>query len=501
LTNTATVSVSTSATLDLGGFSQTLASLTGTGNVTNTAGILELNISSGSHDAYNGTVQGGVTLAKSGEGSLTLGNSNTYSGGTHINAGTLNFSTNNALGSGSVSLGNGTMFTYVGGNSAIVSNSIILTNGIGTIGNTGGGSLTLAGALSHSGSILQFLGGAYNVTGQISGSSPNSGLLINRATVILSGSNTYNGPVYLTNGATLNANAAGAIPSAIRSALTISSNSIFHLGNSQVLASLSGAAGSAVTLGSSSLTIGSNGGSADYAGTITGTGGVTKDGTLAQLLSGASAYSGITSIYAGSLSLGSTGSLGGTAGVVVNTGGTFLLGSGTANRVATNARLTLNGGSLSMGAASTRASSQQFSSLTLTANSIIDFANLSGNSALYFSTFSGLSSTSSLSIYHWSGQPVWGGASPGDPTRLYALLHNLNTEQIGYISFYSGSGTGFLGTGTFSSSSTSGGFTEIVPIPEPSIMMATFLLLSSVIFWWRARRHPISRASSVQSVA
>jgi len=323
------------------------------------------------------------------------------------------------------------------------------------------------------------------VTGQISGSSANSDLLINGASVTLAGSNTYNGPTYLTNGATLHANVAGAAPSAIRSALTISSNSTFHLGSSQAIASLSGAAGSAVTLGSSTLTLGSSGGLAAYAGTITGTGGVTKDGTLAQLFSGTSTYSGMTVINAGSLSLGTTGSLNATAGVLVNTGSTFLLGRGTANQVSPNASLTLNGGSLSMGAGTVRASSQEFTSLTLTANSVIEFTNLSGSSDLYFSTFSGLSSTSSLSIYHWSGEPVWGGASPGDPTRLYALLNDLNSAQLGNISFYSGSGTGFLGTGTFSTSSTSGGFSEIVPIPEPAVMIATFLLLSTMILSWR----------------
>lgn len=436
----------------------------------------------------NGVISGATPLlgiVKNGSQQLTLNGANTYSGGTLVNAGTLNYRTNTALGSGSVSLVNGTYLTYTGARSATVSNSISVTSGTGTIGNTGGAILTLSGGLSHSGAILQFLGGTYNVTGQISGSSSNSDLLINGATVSLAGSNTYNGPTYLTNGATLIANVTGALPSGIRSAVTISGNSTLHLGASQAIASLSGVAGSAVTLGSSTLTLGSSGGLAAYAGTITGTGGVTKDGTLAQLLSGMSTFSGMTVINAGSLSLGTTGSLSGTAGVVVNTGSTFLLGRGTANQVAPNASLTLNGGSLSMGAGTVRASSQEFTSLTLTANSVIDFANVSGNSALYFSTFSGLSSTSSLSIYHWSGELLWGGASPGDPTRLYALLNDLNAAQLGNISFYSGSGTGFLGTGTFSPSSTSGGFTEIVPIPEPSITIATFLLLSTLIFSWR----------------
>jgi autotransporter-associated beta strand protein len=436
----------------------------------------------------NGIISGATPLLgiiKNGSQQLTLNGANTYSGGTLVNAGTLNYSTNTALGSGSVSLGNGTYLSYTGARSATVSNSISVTSGTGTIGNTGGATLTLSGGLSHSGAILQFLGGSYNVTGQISGSSANSDLLINGASVTLAGSNTYNGPTYLTNGATLNANVTGALPSTIRSALHLSSNSTFYLGASQAIASLSGAAGSAVTLGSSTLTLGSSGGLAAYAGTITGTGGVTKDGTLAQLLSGVSSFSGMTVINAGSLSLGTTGSLNATAGVLVNTGSTFLLGRGTANQVSPNASLTLNGGSLSMGAGTVRASSQEFTSLTLTANSVIDFTNLSGSSDLYFSTFSGLSSTSSLSIYHWSGEPVWGGASPGDPTRLYALLNDLNSAQLGNISFYSGSGTGFLGTGTFSTSSTSGGFSEIVPIPEPSVMIATFLLLSTMILSWR----------------
>jgi len=48
---------------------------------------------------------------------------------------------------------------------------------------------------------------------------------------------------------------------------------------------------------------------------------------------------------------------------------------------------------------------------------------------------------------------------------------------LGHISFYSGSTTasGFLGTGAFGSNH------EIVPVPEPGVMIAAFMLLGCLL--------------------
>ena len=130
-----------------------------------------------------------------------------------------------------------------------------------------------------------------------------------------------------------------------------------------------------------------------------------------------------------------------------------------------------------MGAGSTRDPNQTFGTLTLTANSVIDFANLSGTSVLTFGSITGLSSYS-LSIYDWNGTTYWGNTSTiGGTNQTTQLidLSGLTQSQLNNISFYSGFGTGFLGTGIFSGS-------QIIPVPEPSVIISAVLLLIWILF-------------------
>jgi LPXTG-motif cell wall-anchored protein len=126
------------------------------------------------------------------------------------------------------------------------------------------------------------------------------------------------------------------------------------------------------------------------------------------------------------------------------------------------------------GNGSTRASEQTFNTLTLTANSVIDFANLTGNSSLTFSSIVGLSANNSLSIWNWS-------SAEGSATRLNYASDGLSAGDLANISFYSGSGTGLLATGGFSG-------TEIVPVPEPSVVITGLLLLGSLAYGFRRRK-------------
>jgi hypothetical protein len=91
---------------------------------------------------------------------------------------------------------------------------IPVTSGAGTIRNTGG-ALTLSGALSKNGTTLTLAGGSNGITvsGTISGSNANSDLIIDGGTTTLTNANnSYNGPTFIINGATLNANTGGALP-------------------------------------------------------------------------------------------------------------------------------------------------------------------------------------------------------------------------------------------------------------------------------------------------
>src|SRR3982074_1507308 len=144
-----------------------------------------------------------VTLAKAGTGTLTLAGANTYSGGTTINAGTLNINNASALGTGT--------FTIAGGSNAIIDNTtasaITLSTNNAQVWNgnftfTGTQSLNLGtGAVTLGASRTVTVNGSnLTVGGVISG----TGFSLTKAgtgTLTLSGANTYTGGTTIGTGA------------------------------------------------------------------------------------------------------------------------------------------------------------------------------------------------------------------------------------------------------------------------------------------------------------
>ena len=183
----------------------------------------------------------------------------------------------------------------------------------------------------------------------------------------------------------------------------------------------------------------------------------------------------------GSLNLGNTAFLTQTSNVIVN-GGTLLLGGTGANtnQIHADTPLSLNG-TLSMGGnGTTRATAQTFKSLTLTGDSVIDFANLTGTSQLTFGSMS--MGSYKLTILDWNGTTAWGTTSTtggiGQYTRLIDSLGSGDSAlNLANISFYSGNSTlsGFLGKGQFSGN-------QIIPVPEPGVIVAAVLLLGWMLF-------------------
>ena len=113
------VNVASGATLNLGGFSQSIGSLTGAGNVTTTGttggDTLTVGSDGTSPAAFSGVISdasGGRTLAltKVGGGTITLSGNNTFSGGLTVNAGTVAIPTINNASTAGV-LGNNTSVT------------------------------------------------------------------------------------------------------------------------------------------------------------------------------------------------------------------------------------------------------------------------------------------------------------------------------------------------------------------------------------------------------
>ena len=190
-------------------------------------------------------------------------------------------------------------------------------------------------------------------------------------------------------------------------------------------------------------------------------------------------YTGNTTIQQGAaLDLGGGGSLSGTGNVTIN-GGTLLLGGNQlTNTVNSSANIDLNNGGISMGGANatSRTASQTFATLTLTGNSTInyiDFANLSGDSSLTFASI--VMNGNSLNVFDWSGTNIYGDQSGTQIGTLTHLLNqgSLSTADLANINFYAGNSISsqFLGNGF------QNGFGEIVPVPEPGVVIAACMLL------------------------
>jgi fibronectin-binding autotransporter adhesin len=132
--------------------------------------------------AISSVISGGFAITTIGAGTLTLSGSNTYSGGTNINAGTVSIGNANALGTGTISFGGGTLqygtvntdlsarFGTVGQsyNFDLGTNNVTFGTafgGTGTNGNTltksGAGVLTLSSANTYTGDTTVNAGAIY----------------------------------------------------------------------------------------------------------------------------------------------------------------------------------------------------------------------------------------------------------------------------------------------------------------------------------------------------
>jgi fibronectin-binding autotransporter adhesin len=377
------VTVSSGATLDLNGFSETLGSLAGGGTVTSgAAGSLTLTAGGDNTSTiFSGVLQNGsgtVAFTKSGTGTLTLSGSNTYSGLTTINAGILDIQNANGLGTtaGSTTVvagatlqlqsgislggepltlngtgysGNGAMRNLSGNNSYAGS----ITLGSASTISSDAGTLTLSGGITNGGFTSTFMG-AGNIFegGIVSGS---GGVTKNGAgTLTLGGANTYLGNTTI-NGGTVAVSTDGNL-GALSSAITV------NAGTLEIATGFS--TSRAISLGNSASTFQVDAGQIFTVNlAITGTGTLNKTGAGTMVLSAVNLFSGGTSVIAGTLQLGANDRLLSSAGLTIG-GGTFDLQ--TFNQ--TTGAVTLSSGSITgTGTATVTGSSYDLQSGTVTA--------------------------------------------------------------------------------------------------------------------------------------
>jgi autotransporter-associated beta strand protein len=352
ISNTSAVTVEASGTLDLNDHSDTIASLAGAGTVALGTGTLTLG--SGTDTAFTGLISGTGALVKQGTGTLTLGGSNTYSGGTTLADGALLLDHTNALGStGSLTLEGGTLI-HSANNTVDYSARFSTADNQTYAINTNGQNISWAGDLSSSG-----------------GSLTKDGL----GTLTLSGTNTYTGSTQI-NAGVLRLGSANAFSP--HTTITIAAGATLDAnGQSVALGDLAGTG--TLDFGSDGLSItGSD--STGFAGILAGTGGLSKSGTSTLTLTGTSTYTGDTDLADGTLEVGGTNALG--TGTLQLNGGTLRAadGGGTlANTVVLNATTTFDGShDLQLSGAVTLAG---FNALNVTGSGQVEFSGSIGESA------------------------------------------------------------------------------------------------------------------------
>ena len=435
---------------------------------------------------FNSVIGGTGNLTQAGSGTLFLAGTNTYSGLTTIGAGNISINSTTALASTSgINLANSTALIYTG-SAATLNPAISVSSGTGTIRNDGIGLLTLSGGLSKNGSTLTLQGGSngISVSNAITGSAANSDLIIDGGSVTLASANAYNGPTFIINGATLTASATNALPTANgRTAISLdatgSGSSTLALGASQSIASLDGNNTSTVTLGSNSLTIGTTSGNTTYAGRITGSSGsaLVKDGSSTQVLSGNnSAFTGSTTIHSGTLQAASVNALGGCTVIDINSG-SFLVTA--ANAVNDTAAMNLRGGALAVSGTF----DETFGALTLSANSTIDLAGFTGT--LRFGGVGSWAAGTNLAIWNWNGINQYGTPVGDGANNRHVVFTNSSGlgSYLDRISFYSDSGSSFVGNAFEVGFAGPVGSTEIIAVPEPETYFTFILLLMSLGFY------------------
>jgi fibronectin-binding autotransporter adhesin len=180
LVTTADVTLANSAitTLDLNGFDQTVNTVvksTNAATITNTAATpAVLTINNASASTYAGIIangSGGLSLAKSGAGDLTLGGANTYTGTTTVNAGTLILGASTLADSSTVRISSGAKLTITTTSDTV--NQLFLDGvqvAAGTYGATGSGATHIDDAhFSGSGKLVVLSSSAYSAWASVNG--------------------------------------------------------------------------------------------------------------------------------------------------------------------------------------------------------------------------------------------------------------------------------------------------------------------------------------------
>ena len=290
-------------------------------------------------------ISGTGTIVKRGDGTLTLTGSNSYSGGTSLEAGALAIGGPSAIGSAGTISFDGGVLQYTGNTGTAIDYSTrfsgaagqdykIDTNGLdvtlgaglssvgGTLAKYGAGTLTLTGSNTYSG-LTSIVSGSLQI-----GDGTTTGSIAGDVAIVNSIASLVFSPAAATD--TLFPGVISGTGSVVKlgdGALVLAADNTY-LGTTTVTAGTLrlGQGGTTGSIRGDILNDGTvvfdRSGDVLFAALIEGSGAVTTLGTGTLTFTGANTYSGPTTIAAGTLQIGDGGAIGSIAGDVVN-GGTL----------------------------------------------------------------------------------------------------------------------------------------------------------------------------------
>ncbi len=451
---TTTSLIVNSGSFNLGGSSETIAGLSGTGG-TIALGTGTLTLNSTGSTSYSGLLTGTGTLANTNTGSLTLtGASTGFTGNVNLSNGEIVAGATNATGSAAVNV-SGTGNFEVQGGSTLASNFALSTNGSatndGAIENTSGNNILNGSIATTANSRIQSDSGTLTANGAVG---IGSGTTLN---IGGSGNTTLNGAI--TGGATTALTkdgsgtlALGAASSGFLGTATVNVGTL----QANTASALSNASSITVNSGGTLLSNANNSLSASGAFTVNSGGTLSLNGTSASL----------TGIFnsAGALSFGSNGALtlAGSTGTLSGTltgSGTLTLGAGEtltlgANFSDSSLNIVLNGGTLKL-----NGTNDTFGSLTVNSSSVVDFDNPSSSILDVSGVTVGASQVLTVNNWAYAVDYFYSNTNPGT-----------EVSQIAFTGF----GPSRWNTYTDGPSN----LNEITPAPEPSTYGAIFVGLS-----------------------
>lgn len=290
------VSIDSGSTLNVAGFNNQIAGLSGAGSVTSgsTSGSTLTIGGTNASSSFSGSITsiGTIGITKVGTGTLTLSgtSSNAYLGNTVISGGTLAAGNNNVFSTTSlVVLSSGATLDNHG-----------YTNRIGNLTGSGGTVILGAGTLEI-GTLSQTSAYGGTIVASLTGTTGGNLTLLSGTTFVFSGTSTYGGTTTVEENATFQAAAPGAFSP--NSTFYIETTGTLDLNNYDneigALSSDAAPTSALVQLNSgSNLTMGGNGATTTYNGSIEGVGNVTqKTGKIT--FSNTNAYTGTTTITNG----------------------------------------------------------------------------------------------------------------------------------------------------------------------------------------------------------